>query len=312
MANLMIDAPKLHEVGRATSNNEKLASTNVVKLIFAAPTGLATLITGMNSEKNNNQTAPDEAQHLLEMLDKRQLPRHIAIIMDGNGRWAQEQGQDRLFGHFHGVESVRDIVEGCAELGIEFLTLYAFSTENWDRPENEVNGLMELLVDTIRRETETLNRNNIKLHVIGDRRMLSKDVNNELNEGLEITAGNTGLNLIMALSYSGRWELVNAVKNIAADVEAGKLRAAEITQDTLQHYLWTSEFPDPELMIRTSGEYRISNFLLFQLAYAELYFTNTRWPDFRKKHLYEALLDFQKRERRYGKTSAQIELENEG
>jgi undecaprenyl diphosphate synthase len=266
----------------------------------------------MNSEKHTTETLPDEAQQLLEMLDKRQLPRHIAIIMDGNGRWAQEQGQDRLFGHFHGVESVRDIVEGCAELGIEFLTLYAFSTENWDRPEIEVNGLMELLVDTIRGETETLNKNNIKLHVIGDRRMLSKNVNDELNEGLEITAGNTGLNLIMALSYSGRWELVNAVKNIATDVESGKLLAAEITQDTLQHYLWTSEFPDPELMIRTSGEYRISNFLLFQLAYAELYFTNTRWPDFRKKNLYEALVDFQKRERRYGKTSQQIELENAG
>lgn len=245
----------------------------------------------------------------LQQLDKSHLPKHIAIIMDGNGRWAKEQGQDRLFGHFHGVESVRNIVEGCAELGIEYLTLYAFSTENWDRPENEVNGLMELLVDTIRKETETLNRNNIKMHVIGDRRMLSKAVNDELNESLEMTAGNTGLNLIMALSYSGRWELVNAVKSIATDVEQGKLKANEIGQDTLQKYLLTSEYPDPELMIRTSGEYRISNFLLFQLAYAELYFTSTRWPDFRKKHLYEALIDYQKRERRYGKTSEQIESE---
>jgi undecaprenyl diphosphate synthase len=245
-------------------------------------------------------------EDLLQQIDKARLPRHIAIIMDGNGRWAQEQGQDRLFGHFHGVESVRNIVEGCAELGIEYLTLYAFSTENWDRPEYEVNGLMELLVDTIRRETETLNRNNIKLHVIGDRRMLSEVVNAELDESLEITAANTGLNLIMALSYSGRWELVNAVRNIAADVAAGKLDAAAVDQATLQQYLWTSHFPDPELMIRTSGEYRISNFLLFQLAYAELYFTSTRWPDFRKKHLYEAILDFQRRERRFGKTSAQI------
>ena len=245
-------------------------------------------------------------EHLEAQIDKQRLPRHIAIIMDGNGRWAQEQGQDRLFGHFHGVESVRNIVEGCAELGVEYLTLYAFSTENWDRPEYEVNGLMELLVDTIRRETETLNKNNIKLHVIGDRRMLSEAVNKELDESLEITGQNTGLNLIMALSYSGRWELVNAVRNIAADVEAGRLKAAEVDQATLQQYLWTSEFPDPELMIRTSGEYRISNFLLFQLAYAELYFTNTRWPDFRKKHLYEAILDFQNRERRFGKTSAQI------
>ncbi len=245
-------------------------------------------------------------EHLEAQIDKQRLPRHIAIIMDGNGRWAQEQGQDRLFGHFHVVESVRNIVEGCAELGVEYLTLYAFSTENWDRPEYEVNGLMELLVDTIRRETETLNKNNIKLHVIGDRRMLSEAVNKELDESLEITGQNTGLNLIMALSYSGRWELVNAVRNIAADVETGRLKAAEVDQATLQQYLWTSEYPDPELMIRTSGEYRISNFLLFQLAYAELYFTNTRWPDFRKKHLYEAILDFQNRERRFGKTSAQI------
>ncbi|MCU0403364.1 MAG: isoprenyl transferase [Chitinophagaceae bacterium] len=252
---------------------------------------------------------PDSTTDLLKEVDKARLPKHIAIIMDGNGRWAKEHGQDRLFGHFHGVESVRNIVEGCAELGIEYLTLYAFSTENWDRPENEVNGLMELLVDTIRKETETLNKNNIKLHVIGDRRMLGEDVNRELDESLEITSGNTGLNLIMALSYSGRWELVNAVKTIALDVESGKLHAADISQETLQKYLWTSEFPDPELMIRTSGEYRISNFLLFQLAYAELYFTNTRWPDFRKKHLYEALIDFQGRERRYGKTGDQIKQE---
>jgi undecaprenyl diphosphate synthase len=250
-------------------------------------------------------------ENLLQQIDNARLPRHIAIIMDGNGRWAQEQGQDRLFGHFHGVESVRNIVEGCAELGIEYLTLYAFSTENWDRPDYEVNGLMELLVDTIRRETETLNKNNIRLHVIGDRRMLSEAVNNELNESLELTQQNTGLNLIMALSYSGRWELVNAVRNIAADVAAGKLDAATVNQDVLQQYLWTSEYPDPELMIRTSGEYRISNFLLFQLAYAELYFTDTRWPDFRKKHLYEAILDFQQRERRFGKTSAQLAAEED-
>lgn len=245
-------------------------------------------------------------EELKQQIDLSRLPRHIAIIMDGNGRWAQEQGQDRLFGHFHGVESVRNIVEGCAELGIEYLTLYAFSTENWDRPEYEVNGLMELLVDTIRRETETLNKNNIRLHVIGDRRMLSASVNKELDESLEITRGNTGLNLIMALSYSGRWELVNAVRNIAHDVEIGLLKADDVNQAVLQQYLWTSDYPDPELMIRTSGEYRISNFLLFQLAYAELYFTDTRWPDFRKKHLYEAIIDFQNRERRFGKTSAQV------
>lgn len=245
-----------------------------------------------------------------ELIDVQRLPRHIAIIMDGNGRWAREKGQDRLYGHFHGVESVRNIVEGCAELGIGYLTLYAFSTENWDRPAFEVTGLMELLVETIRKETETLNKNNIKLHVIGDMSMLPANAQNALNESLEITGKNTGLNLVMALSYSSRWELVEAVKNIAADVKAGKVDPATITQDTLQSYLATSNFPDPELMIRTSGEYRISNFLLYQLAYAELYFTQVRWPDFRKENLYEAIVDFQSRERRFGKTSDQLQNES--
>jgi undecaprenyl diphosphate synthase len=243
---------------------------------------------------------------LKHSIDLQHLPKHIAIIMDGNGRWAQEKGQDRLYGHFHGVESVRDIVEGCAELGVQYLTLYAFSTENWDRPEYEVTGLMELLVDTIRKEVETLNKNNIKLHVIGDMQMLPEYARQELNEALELTAANTGLNLVMALSYSSRWELVNAVKNIAKDVAAGKVAPDSICHETLQQYLTTSGFPDPELMIRTSGEYRISNFLLYQLAYAELYFTNVRWPDFRKQNLYEAIEDFQKRERRFGKTSQQV------
>src|SRR5882724_5185712 len=244
---------------------------------------------------------------LREKIDMQRLPRHIAIIMDGNGRWAQEKGQDRLFGHFHGVESVRDIVEGCAELGIGYLTLYAFSTENWDRPQYEVVGLMELLVNTIRNEVESLHKNNIRLHVIGDMSMLPDYARNELNEALDFTKGNTGLNLIMALSYSGRWELLNAVKNIAHEVKSGNLNIEEIDQDTLQQYLCTSAFPDPELMIRTSGEYRISNFLLYQLAYAELYFTNVRWPDFRKDNLYEAIINFQGRERRFGKTSDQVE-----
>lgn len=246
---------------------------------------------------------------LLEKIDKNHLPRHIAIIMDGNGRWAKEQGQDRLFGHVHGVESVRNIVEGCAELGIEYLTLYAFSTENWDRPEYEVVGLMELLVNTIHNEVESLNKNNIRLHVIGDMNMLPDYARKELKEALEITQKNTGLNLIMALSYSGRWELLNAVKNIAHEVKANRLKIEEIDQDTLQQYLCTSGFPDPELMIRTSGEYRISNFLLYQLAYAELYFTQVRWPDFRKENLYEAIVDYQGRERRFGKTSEQIVTE---
>lgn len=246
-------------------------------------------------------------QELLDKIDKEHLPRHIAIIMDGNGRWAKEKGEDRLFGHFHGVESVRNIVEGSAELGIEYLTLYAFSTENWDRPEYEVVGLMELLVSTIRKEVESLNKNNIRLHVIGDMSMLPAYAKNELDEALSITKNNTGLNLVMALSYSGRWELLNAVKNIAYEVKKGKLAVEAIDQDTLQRFLCTSGFPDPELMIRTSGEYRISNFLLYQLAYAELYFTNVRWPDFRKENLYEAILDYQGRERRFGKTGDQLQ-----
>jgi undecaprenyl diphosphate synthase len=245
-------------------------------------------------------------EDLLQKIDRSRLPNHIAIIMDGNGRWAKEKGQDRLYGHFHGVESVRNIVEGCAELGVGYLTLYAFSTENWDRPKNEVDGLMELLVDTIRKEVSILNKNNIKLHVIGDKTMLPEYARNELQEALDMTSQNTGLNLVMALSYSSRWELVNAVKQIATDVKEGKISPDNIDQHTLEQYLATSNFPDPELMIRTSGEYRISNFLLYQLAYAELYFTNTRWPDFRKENLYEAIIDFQNRERRFGKTSDQL------
>ena len=248
---------------------------------------------------------------LIDRIDKERLPHHIAIIMDGNGRWAEEKGQERLYGHYQGVESVRNIVEGSAELGIQYLTLYAFSTENWDRPQLEVEGLMTLLVDTIRKEVPTLNKNNIRLHVIGDLGMLPKFAQDELQEALEMTSLNTGLNLIMALSYSSRWELVNAVKNIGLDVKAGKIDPDTINQDTLQQYLTTSQFPDPELMIRTSGEYRISNFLLYQLAYAELYFTNTRWPDFRKENLYEAILDFQARERRFGKTGQQIQEETQ-
>src|SRR5436190_8425537 len=246
---------------------------------------------------------------LKNKIDLTKLPNHIAIIMDGNGRWAKEKGHDRLYGHYHGVESVRNILEGCAELNIRYLTLYAFSTENWDRPKDEVDGLMELLVDTIRKEVATLNKNNIKLHVIGDMNTLPVDARRELEEALIETSHNDKFNLILALSYSSRWELVNAVKNIALDVKAGKLLPQNISQDTLQSYLATSEFPDPELMIRTSGEYRISNFLLYQLAYAELYFTNVRWPDFRKENFYEAIIDYQSRERRFGKTSEQLKPE---
>jgi undecaprenyl diphosphate synthase len=243
---------------------------------------------------------------LKNSIDTSRLPKHIAIIMDGNGRWAKEKGQDRLFGHAEGVQSVRDIVEGCAELGIQYLTLYAFSTENWDRPEYEVKGLMELLVNTIRAEVDTLNKNNIRLHMIGDLKMLPANAQQELKEAIDLLKENNGLNLVMALSYSSRWEIEKAIKAIAVDVESGQLKAADVNADTLQRYLCTSGFPDPELMIRTSGEYRISNFLLYQLAYAELYFTPVLWPDFRKENLYEAILDFQKRERRFGKTGEQL------
>jgi len=248
-------------------------------------------------------------QGLISQINLQRLPRHIAIIMDGNGRWAEEKGKDRLYGHYHGVESVRNIVEGAAELGIQFLTLYAFSTENWDRPALEVEGLMHLLVETIRKEVPTLNKNNIRLHVIGDLEMLPAQARQEMQEALDLTAANNGLQLIMALSYSSRWELVEAAKSIAAAVQAGKLSASQITQETFREHLATRAFPDPELMIRTSGEYRISNFLLYQLAYAELYFTPTRWPDFRKNNLYEAIIDFQNRERRFGKTGQQIQQE---
>ena len=245
-------------------------------------------------------------QDLKDKIDLKRLPRHIAIIMDGNGRWAKEKGEDRLFGHYHGVESVRNIVEGCADLGVEYLTLYAFSTENWERPEKEVSGLMDLLVDTIRKEVDTLNKNNIRLHVIGNLQMLPPFANSEMQAALNMTRNNTGMNLVMALSYSSRWELVNAVKNIALDAQAGILDANTITSETLENYLCTRNIPDPELMIRTSGDFRVSNFLLYQLAYTELYFTETRWPDFRKENLYEAILDFQSRERRFGKISEQV------
>lgn len=249
-------------------------------------------------------------QDWLEKIDIQKLPRHIAIIMDGNGRWAEEKGEDRLYGHFHGVASVKSVVEGCSQLGIQYLTLYAFSTENWDRPQDEIDGLMSLLVETIRKEVPDLNKNNIKLHIIGNSTMLPNNAQQEMQEAIQLTTNNTGLNLIMALSYSSRWEIKNAIKNIATDVKKGLLQPENITEQTISNYLTTKNFPDPELMIRTSGEYRISNFLLYQLAYTELYFTNTRWPDFRKQNLFEAIINYQQRERRFGKTGKQIQ-ENE-
>lgn len=243
---------------------------------------------------------------MVDLLDKQKLPKHVAIIMDGNGRWAKERGRDRLFGHQHGVISVRDVVEGCAEVGVKFLTLYAFSTENWSRPENEVNGLMELLVATIRKEAETLNKNGVRLHVIGDWDTLPKACIDELHEAMAMTANNTQLNLILALSYSAKWEITSAMKGIAEKIQRGELTPDAITDQVVHDHLCTAAFPDPELMIRTSGEQRISNFLLYQLAYAELYFTHTHWPDFRKENLFEALLNYQNRERRFGKISEQL------
>ena len=226
--------------------------------------------------------------------------------MDGNGRWAKERGKDRLFGHQHGVISVREVVEGCVEAGIQNLTLYAFSTENWNRPENEVNGLMELLVTTIRKEAETLSKNGVRLFVIGDLSSLPNGCQQELEEAMHMTEKNDRLNLILALSYSARWEIIEATKKIASLVKQNAIAIDTINEELFSSKLATANFPDPELMIRTSGEFRISNFLLYQLAYAELYFTNTHWPDFRKENLYEAILNFQNRERRFGKISEQL------
>lgn len=243
---------------------------------------------------------------LSAQLDSSRLPRHIAIIMDGNGRWAKERGKDRVYGHHEGVLSVREIVNACAEIGIEYLSLYAFSTENWNRPKNEVAALMELLVNTIRKEAEELKKNGVRLYVIGDMQSLPPVCQKELKEAMDMTAENTRLGLILALSYSSRWEISSAAKKLAEDVRDGHRDLDEIDETLFASYLNTAAFPDPELMIRTSGEYRISNFLLYQLAYAELYFTNVHWPAFRKPHLIEALLDYQRRERRFGLTSEQL------
>jgi undecaprenyl diphosphate synthase len=238
-----------------------------------------------------------------------QIPHHVALVMDGNGRWAEEKGQERLYGHFHGVESVRIIVEGCAELGIEYLTLYAFSTENWNRPKAVVDALMSLLVTTLKGELETLNKNNIRLRAIGNIDSLPEKCAEELKDTMKKTEHNSRLNLVLALSYSSYWEITEAVKKIATDVKNGKINVAEIEPETITAHLNTADFPNPELMIRTSGEHRLSNYLLWQMAYAEFYFTDILWPDFRKKDLANAIIDFQNRERRFGKTSEQIAAE---
>lgn len=237
-------------------------------------------------------------------LDK--LPQHIAIIMDGNGRWAKNKGMLRVFGHNNGVKSVREVSEACAELGVKFLTLYAFSTENWNRPKLEVDALMELLVSTIHKETKTLMENNIRLATIGDTASLPDKCGKELERAIQTTSSNSGLTLILALSYSARWDIAQAVKSIAHSVAKGKLNPDDISDSVLEAHLTTAPFPEPELLIRTSGEERLSNFLLWELAYSELYFTPTLWPDFRKEDLYKAILNYQQRERRFGKTSEQL------
>jgi undecaprenyl diphosphate synthase len=243
---------------------------------------------------------------LKEKIDSSRLPKHIAVIMDGNGRWAKQKGKLRVFGHQNGVLAVRDTVEAAAELGIKYLTLYAFSTENWKRPKFEVNALMELLVSTIRKESKTLTDNNIRLQTIGDTESLPAGCRRELQEAIDLTAGHSRMTLILALSYSSKWEILKAVKDIAAKVAAKEISVNNIDESLFNSFLCTANFPDPELLIRTSGEQRISNFLLWQIAYSELYFSDKLWPDFRRDDLYEAILDFQGRERRFGKTSEQI------
>ena len=239
-------------------------------------------------------------------IDKNRLPEHIAVIMDGNGRWAKAHGKPRVLGHKNGVKSVREVSEAAAELGIKYLTLYAFSTENWSRPALEISALMGLLVETIRNEVSTLNENNIKLQSIGDISKLPAKSYKALLEGIERTKNNTGMTLILALNYSSRWEITNAMKRIAHEIKEGRLDPEEVNEHLISENLNTAAYPDPELLIRTSGEHRISNYLLWQIAYSELFFTDVFWPDFRKKHFYEAIIDFQSRERRFGKISEQL------
>ncbi len=234
------------------------------------------------------------------------IPRHIAIIMDGNGRWAKQRGLPRTAGHQEGVESVRDIVEACGQLGVEFLTLYAWSTENWKRPQEEVSLLMRLLLKALRDETDRLHSNNVRLQTVGDIAALPQDVQNELLDDIQKTKSNTGLTLTLALSYSGRWDLTQAIRRVAHDVTSGTLAASDISESTITRYLSTAQLPDPDLLIRTSGEFRISNFLLWQLAYSEIYITPKFWPAFRRDELYAAITDFQRRERRFGMVSEQL------
>lgn len=245
----------------------------------------------------------------MSLLDKIKLdkcPKHIAIIMDGNGRWAKQHGEVRLFGHSSGVEAVREVLKGCVDLGVKHLTLYAFSTENWNRPKEEVDGLMNLMVETIANEVNELNINDVRLRSIGDESKLPEACRAELNAAKKETLKNDKLDLILALNYSARWELLNATQNIAKKVEKGELKASDVDEDLFESELTLSDVPDPELLIRTSGEYRLSNFLLWQIAYAELYFTDKLWPDFEREDLFEAVLNYQNRERRFGLVSEQL------
>jgi undecaprenyl diphosphate synthase len=241
----------------------------------------------------------------LKQINTDKLPSHIAIIMDGNGRWARQKGMDRIFGHQQGVNALREVIEAAAELKIKFLTVYAFSTENWGRPDEEVSALMGIMVQSLTKETGTLIKNNIRLTAIGDTERLADDVRERLMETIHLTSVATGLNLVVAMSYSSRWEITEAAKKLTADIISGITDPGSVNESSFEKYLTTSGIPDPELMIRTSGEIRISNFLLWQLAYAELYFTEILWPDFGKEEFYKAIIDYQKRERRFGKTSEQ-------
>ncbi len=245
------------------------------------------------------------------LIVREKLPKHIAVIMDGNGRWAKQRGEERVFGHKNGVNAVRQVTEACAELGVEYLTLYTFSTENWNRPKEEIDALMAMLVTTIAAEERTLMENNIRLECIGDVSQIAEDTRAALFECMDKTKNNTRMVLILALNYSSRWEITEMVKKVAKKAKDNEVLIQEIDQDYISSQLSTANYPDPDLLIRTSGEYRLSNYLLWQLAYAELYFTKTLWPDFTKECLYEAIVDYQSRERRFGKTSEQLDNKNE-
>ena len=243
---------------------------------------------------------------LKEQIDVNRIPRHVAIIMDGNGRWAKSKGLARIFGHREGVDSVDKVMEAASDLGVKYITLYAFSTENWNRPEMEVNALMEILSEALKKYIEKISKNNVRLMVIGDKSRLSQVTLSNLSEAERMTEKNTGLTMVLAISYSSRWEILEATKRIASEVKAGTLSVDDIDEKVFSNHLATAGIPDPDLLIRTSGELRISNFLMWQLSYSELYFTPVSWPEFKKEQFLEAIIDYQKRERRFGKTSEQL------